>query len=775
MNGPLRCLLLFAIASGLFGQVPELSGQSGRIKEIERRIGLLAAETAVKEEIERLRKSNEVDKDLTSQLQNEMLANVARHARRLSSRTASRVFVAQQVRQEFDNRSAKLCQDRGVTMDQLKEHYPGYNREVSLAVDSHVQAVQTAHYTRAREQAVAIQSKQIAWKMPYPKIYEADQYLADWDKGRPELVKKLVDSALEGREIFEECREEGATAAGNIANNIRLEYENQRKELLRVLDDARVPAVSITAAAIRKHGAENMETYLAQDDREGVPAYREMFPSLLALADQTAAELEIDRFAAHLKSSTPFFAEDEPDTWFRDQFLQQIRTAPGRHRVLRDSRDALAQQMQTQAEQFLIGTHVASQPEEARAELHEYFRRLLFEQSGHQSLVLERLKTLWDQKLPEIRKDYAASQLEEHFAMLVMWTPAEDSVTEVYDRSYRMPLSYDRAVPFLELAEKPAGLIEETELAVRDAVRAKLTLHRDALSCQLNDLRKQEQDSKEGLQKIVREGKVRKEDLIATWRASVERRWEQQIAENESFRGIPIFERTHEELVKIVSQYYDSFQQAAASPTNGGGSGGEDGSSAVPDGEMRNDQAASTQPHDSPDDSPAGQPAADPQDGGPPVPPGKWIPYRPGQGGGHGEGTGNGSGGDGEGSGGRGSPDRQGTQPDIVLTIADREADGIRANWEPGGGISLDLRATDAGIAASRLAAAIEQVLRETIREKQSAAPADPADEPIVVRFHLKVSGTNFRYVTGIYLREQLEKICREAGQGVRLVWSDGR
>ena len=57
--------------------------------------------------------------------------------------------------------------------------------------------------------------------------------------------------------------------------------------------------------------------------------------------------------------------------------------------------------------------------------------------------------------------------------------------------------------------------------------------------------------------------------------------------------------------------------------------------------------------------------------------------------------------------------------------------------------------------------------------KKLNAALAAPPHEPEAVRLHLRVTGANFRYVTGIYLREQLNLKCQEFWPSIQTVSKD--
>ena len=263
----------------------------------------------------------------------------------------------------------------------------------------------------------------------------------------------------------------------------------------------------------------------------------------------------------------------------------------------------------------MIGTYVNSQEEGSRSERKDYFRQLL-DRSGHGELVLKRLKELLDGMLPEIRKNYATLQVNQHFGGLATWKPKADDVNDVRHHPSRMPDSYDKAVAIMGQTEQPRELLEETEQQVLVSVRQTLALYREALSLQLDDLRSMTEAEATKLQAAAATG-IPKESLISAWRDKLASRWKKRLDEKESFQGITIFDRTDTELVRIVSTPFDSIRvqeqkrrdELAKAKTDASGGGNRTA-------------GATTRPNETPDNRASGKATLNAlEDSGRPTPP----------------------------------------------------------------------------------------------------------------------------------------------------------
>ena len=304
----LVAIMLLWQHSGLGEEAPKGRG------EFEQRIALIAAATAVAEEFTCVRDSKHKDvedKSWRTTLQEEMSKNVPSHTTSVASRGECERFLTEHVSTELTKRLTTICEERNVTLESVKARFVNFDRDFSTAVDARAQALNSRHFSGARQDAVGLQKQKINYNIPYPPRYEVDKCVDDSDTKKPALIETLLAEAIPSvRDVFEENVEHGRAQATTIANNAYAEYTDQKKKLLGLLDDSHIPVDCITQAAIKQIATDEIEKYAKRNDRN-VPEHTEVFESLLKLADAMAAQLEDQRFASHLEKSLLTYREED--------------------------------------------------------------------------------------------------------------------------------------------------------------------------------------------------------------------------------------------------------------------------------------------------------------------------------------------------------------------------------------------------------------------------------------------------------------------------------
>src|SRR5207302_2058096 len=129
-------------------------------------------------------------------------------------------------------------------------------------------------YESGRRTAVAKQAKEINLKVRFPRQEEIDDKIANWANEKSRFVAGLVKEALpSGTVLFAENREILQTLASKIADQIDLEYRNQRQFVEENSSDGKVPANRVLASQIHAYVTAELTGFVKQMRRQGVPSY----------------------------------------------------------------------------------------------------------------------------------------------------------------------------------------------------------------------------------------------------------------------------------------------------------------------------------------------------------------------------------------------------------------------------------------------------------------------------------------------------------------------
>jgi hypothetical protein len=723
---------------------------------LQRQLALVASSNAVRAAIKEVSAKTKADPAISASLSEEMYAKVSEHSELEPSRIAARRFVVDKLNQQLRATINTILEKHRLTAEEIRSVFPDQDEQTAKAIDQNLRSAFDLVYDSGRRAAVAEQAKEININFRLPPQEQVEDKVENWANERPRFVAGLVKEALPaGTVLFAENRDAQQKLASKIADQIDLEYRNQRQLVEENCSENKLPANLVLASQIQAHLTGRLAAYVKQTHRQGVPSYS-VFKTVNSFAARKAEGVERQRFDVHLRDyKLPLAAADLKTVMLAD---------PGAHHTLVSSSDAFADRLLESVTAAAINqylTHAGNVSPTAQGHL-----LAVAGQDGRRERLRNRLLTSLRETLPPLRKTIAEQQRDKHFPSLPQWWPTEDQLVKSRQNSNQVNiqlLSFSEAQQLLGQKRVDSPLLIEAENLIVAGVGERMTLGLTALGDQLRLVGEIDQQKGELLKKRILDG-YSKESLEKEWKTELTNRWPAK-------SRFPIFKFTIDELNKNISKHFNTVARRPSAPQIG--SNRTDTQSQDSTLLASNNQSVTAQ---QPISSAAQSSSAPASRSG------------TGQGSGAGGGGDNGGGGgkSGQGAGddgeeGNGLSDQGSGEPDIVVLLSDIRANRCLAIIERGGRGNVEFVPSEIDSSVEKITQLIKPALEELLVKKSSKPEKDDKGQPIMhARLHLRVQSQSVSYVTGIRSRQALQEVIsswqRHPARGtvpVVLSWSD--
>jgi len=454
-----NAVILLVVACPFILHDQTVYGQADRRKIVKKQMAFTAATTSIQSEIKSLGESKTLNDAIVAGLQQEMTNNVVVHRHTKASRARSDEYVRSELRNRLKAKVEQICEEKDLSLNEVRGRMENLDQTMENAVKRHM-ASRTAsdYFSTARNRAVQDQGKSIDFDIDYPKQYDIEDKL-DERNFRQELIEKLVGQTIPpGRAIFEENDTKAREVAENVADDIDLEYRNQKQVLRESSEDEKVPPNHLTRDEIGSFLLEKLKEYCAQEERQGVPIYTTLKP-LRKLVSDRAENLEATRFGEHLKT---YKFPAELREFVKQNLRNWVKSQIDSHKEPRKSRDTIVKNWLPRAMKYFVDHYVQphTSDEQQKAKYLARFTQLI--QEDNRSLFVQRrFEDYLDSFLPDHRLVLANEQVTEHFDAMAKWQPAEATVYHALSSDTKIPTGFDDALRLLEHKDALPPLIQE--------------------------------------------------------------------------------------------------------------------------------------------------------------------------------------------------------------------------------------------------------------------------------------------------------------------------
>ena len=730
-------------------------------QRIERKIAVQSAVAAVARAVEQV--ADKPSADQIEKLSRAISADVSHHHTREQSMQLAQQETEKNLRIAFAATTSGLLKDASVglkspvTPAEIDKHLGNADQAVGKTIGTFSRDHFKSLFSEARSRAVARQRDNLQITIATPTQQELEAALkvdADWNHHRMAFAKKLHSMAASSKQVlFEENDAAIDDEIERVLTDVGRQVQSQFDAARAAVRDGAVPVECITVDAIRSHALRTVNEALDLA-RNQSGTYR-MFPAVLELVEADAKKLEGARLRRFVEQT------DLPiDRPYLSKTIGRDITA---HRSMARSKEVFRAMLTASTTDYYSAEYVRQaglNPDTARAA--EPFIEVILREETNSTAVVNKLDTTLQSALIAVRAEISARQVKRLFPQLTdSWRPTDQDISALFDSGQQLE-KFDECLRLLGATNAHDAtrddLLEESERAVLRTIRKLSGQAVAALKSQLLLLSKMETKQSQQL-KLDVAGGVSKERIVAAWTGTLTKEWSKQAA---STAFSKLFPRTHAELEKSVSKYYDAITRQIEQRVNEAGrsaaSIGLQSSQAQSQGVAANDQetaTASTPP-------PAGSSGGDARDGG------------SGDGGGKGNGGVNGTGVGKRGSGSKGKKKTgpagaagDGLPPDCILRFASKGsshqcvAQLAVVNSEvtfAGLPAKCDFDPSDISGSASRIAETSWPTINAYLTaklEKWSARRTD--QEPFTLRIHLVVASDSVRHQMRVLVRTQLE------------------
>lgn len=565
---PLVVALGLLPALGLPPAVSNGEDRSAVAARVERKIAIEAAKAAIRKRLEAVPKAlspAQID-SLTSAIE----ADTKNHKTQATSRNLSRRSLEASVGAAFEVDLKEAIRKAGVGVKPIIERkevvkelgdLDGRLKDATeLLLKTHFDAA----FRQARERAVTAQATRLTFSAPYPNFDVLDKSLTNprWeaalDAYRPKLLQ-LAQQLPAGMTLFEENEQRFGSEADRVLSDVKEQVRRQLNSVDVAQMKNAVPREQIVSEAIYAWGDTRLQQSIAELARER-PSQNKPYPPftmVLQKLKDNAATLERDRFEEFLRG----YDISVEDKNLSDSILKSLDV----HRDRTSSERAFVMQLLATHGKSAVNGYCLSVPEDDREAARSRFTQLL-RTTTTSGVLSDRIAKSVAEKLPRIRTQIAESQVREVFPDLPEFKPTAAVISERFDNPRG-----ERSADFTAADQILSGdasrsktkrpiLLVETESLVAATVEQRIEEGVASLRAQLAALRKVEETRSRQLKREIVEG-ASKESLVQSWTEDVETLW----SDDRHAKPYPqLFQRSRNEIVKSVSQHFDSVRQQLA-------------------------------------------------------------------------------------------------------------------------------------------------------------------------------------------------------------------